>query len=758
MTLDEYRQKRSFAVDAALLSELGERLIGRSNIAVAELIKNAYDADATVCTVTIDSDRIVVEDDGHGVSLEEFDRHWATIGTTHKVQQKRSRFGGRPLTGSKGMGRLSVQFLAAEMELRSVSVDTPNKVLDVFVDWRTVQRGAGLETFEFLWDSRDLPEDVAGVARPGTRLTLSGLKGTWDRDSIEALGREVWFLQSPFVKSSRSAATGSPDEFRIELHAPHVANAKAAFDKLRKVLFDSWRARIKGRIERGRRDGKAHVEVTFKVGYPEHSRKRRGFSETFSLPVGGKGASQRALVDRATFEILVFKPEGRQQGKLPVREMREYLARFGNVSVYDAGFRLPYYGSGRDPAGQDWLGIAADQARRINVSELLPEHMRTTNRYMQDLPAIGRIFGAVHVDTNAEQTIAGREADQTVAGAEESWLQIQPGRDRLADNAAFIQLRDVVRASIDFYANRYRLLYHKSLERRGAKEPPSRAYDAAVDIVKTHKEDMPKKAFDSVMDRLRVARAATQAEERVRESQAVLLAPLATTGVTALALTHEFAREMRTLQRLSVRLRQLAQTHGIAELDAAAGDVEGLRTKFRSIMDLMKPLLSDTDMEATERLLVGPVAEWVVSSMRSLMPRVEFDLSHIDAGLRFPLGSFAEWSAILQNVFANAWNAMLESTTRTVSVSGSAGARGAAMLRVSDSGSGLDVPVSDSLVLFEPFERRLVIDDDNRSVAIGGHGLGLSIVRMIAGRRAVKVRFVKPCEGFSTTIELRWHN
>ncbi len=757
MNRDDH-QSRAFVVDAALLRELGERLIGRANIAVAELIKNAYDADATECTVTIDSDRIVVEDDGHGISLEEFNRHWATIGTTHKVKQKRSRVLKRPLTGSKGMGRLSVQFLAAEMELQSVSVDTPNKLLDVYVDWREVRRGSGLEEFEFLWDSRGLLAGEVGDTRSWTRLTLSGLKGAWDRKSIEDLGREVWFLQSPFDETSRSGAASSPDDFRIELRAAHVTDAKVAFDKLRKVLLDSWRAKIQGRIERGRREGRARVEVSFKAGYPERSRKGRIFFETFSFPIRDRGASERPLVDRATFQILIFKPEGRQYGRLPVQEMREYLAKFGNVSVYDAGFRLPYYGGGRDPAGQDWLGIAADQARRINASELLPEHLRTTNRYMQDLPALGRVFGAVQIDTNAEQAVAAGEGDQTAAGEEEDWLLLQPGRDRLADNDAFRQLRDVVRASIDFYANRYRLLYHQSLEQLGAEELPSHSYDAAVDVVEAHKEDMPEKAFNAVTDRLRAARTAARADERVRESQAVLLAPLATTGVTALALSHEFARETHTLQRASVRLRRLAEAHGIAELDAVAGDIEDLRVKFRSIMDLMRPLLSNTDMEATERLRARPVAEWVVSSMRSLMPRVAFDLSSLDADMRFPLGAFAEWSAILQNVLANAWNAMLESATRTVSLSGNVGARGTAMLRVSDSGAGLDVPITESHALFEPFERRLAISDDNRSVAIGGHGLGLSIVRMIAGRRGVTVRFVKPCEGFSTTIELTWRH
>ena len=77
-------------------------------------------------------------------------------------------------------------------------------------------------------------------------------------------------------------------------------------------------------------------------------------------------------------------------------------------------------------------------------------------------------------------------------------------------------------------------------------------------------------------------------------------------------------------------------------------------------------------------------------------------------------------------------------------------------LRISDTGVGLGVRLEESLDLFEPFERRLEISDANRSIAIGGQGLGLAIVRMIARRREADVAFVTPRERFSTTFEISW--
>src|SRR5882724_8726731 len=138
-----------------------------------------------------------------------------------------------------------------------------------------------------------------------------------------------------------------------------------------RMVFLNWKARIRGGLDHGRSGGAAVVSVDFRTGYPNGSEKARRFRETVRLPIikpvvkAGQEQPIEPLVDKATFEILIFKPEGRQPGGVSVGDLREYLAKFGNVSVYDAGFRLPYYGSGRNAVGQDWLSIAADQGRRL---------------------------------------------------------------------------------------------------------------------------------------------------------------------------------------------------------------------------------------------------------------------------------------------------------------------------------------------------------------------------------------------------------
>jgi signal transduction histidine kinase len=747
----------SFVVDAAILRELGERLIGRPAIALGELIKNSFDADASVCKIEFRPDEIVISDDGDGMSRNDFHDYWMRLFTTHKVDQEFSNLG-RPLTGSKGIGRLAVHFLADELKLESTSRHRTNKSFCAKLDWRKAVSGQTLNTVKVIWNYIKKTPEYPNSSTWGTRITLTGLKDEWNEDAVRELGREVWMLRSPFKRKATATRKIQPvtkrprqaEDFEIEIEAANLSNAREAFDETLQQVFSNWKARIYGSLNNGRRKGSAAITVDFRKGYPDGSKRDKRFHTTVRLPVVAKeNEPLDPLVDRAKFEILIFKTVGKQPTGVPVGELRKYLEKFGNVSVYDAGFRLPYYGS-REAAGQDWLSIAVDQSRRLNVSELLPARFDTKNKYMQDLPALGRIFGAVEVNTNHErETISkGSVAD--------AWLQIQPGRDRLKDNPAFHQLRDLVRFSLDYYANRYRLLDLQTAEEERAKEPPSKKYDRAIDTLEANRDDIPKSAFSEVRRAIAEARKASKAEERVRDSRAALLAPLASAGMVALALNHELSREIRFLQRIGTDIRRIAAKHSIPELQNMANEFDEARRRLESIRELFAPLLTEEDKTATARLRVKPVVDQSVRGMKGLMPGVKFDPASIPVDLRFPLGSLAQWNALLQNVLANAWNALLDSDRAEILFRAGRDKSGREWLHISDSGAGLNVPVNQSQKLFEPFQRQMEISKEKQSIAIGGQGLGLAIVKMIADQVDCKVRFVEPEPGFSTTFEIAW--
>lgn len=744
-----YMPKASFIVDAAILQELGERLVGRPAIALGELVKNAYDADATICCIEFHADRIILTDNGHGMTDDDFIKRWMRLATTHKVDQRTSNSFHRPLTGSKGIGRLSAQFLADQLTLDSTP-KTNGRGVHAEVDWRAIVPGSELKEFIVEWQRSSNTASYPVKSKHGTRIELRGLKSNWNAEALEELGNDVWMLRSPFKAPVKGGSATPRDVFNIEIEAPEIANAREAFDRTITTVFANWKARIRGQVAAGRAGGKATISIEFKKGYPAAANEARRFQITTALPVSSEHGVE-PLIDRTSFEILIFKATGKQAGGVAVGDLREYLGRFGNVSVYDAGFRLPYYGSKKDKIGEDWLTIAADQGRRLSQSSLLPESLQTQNKYMLDLPAPGRIFGAVEIDTNHEKRVALK-----VHGNDDPvFLQIQSGRDRLHDNDAFYQLRDVVRYAIDYYANRYRVLKLEALETEAPREAPSAKLDRAVALLEENRPQISAAAYRVLSRELSAAAIGHKAAEEVANERAALLAPLASAGMTALALNHEIARESAFLGRIGRQLRQLATKYGIDELSELAKEFESTRRRIDSVRELFAPLLAAEDRSATDRLRVQVVIRQVVTGMAILMPGVRMHAADIPADLRFPLGSLAEWSSILQNILSNAWNAMLDTERREVLFTAGRD-NSKEWLRLSDTGQGLGIPLSESHQLFEPFERRLEVSQDKRSIAIGGQGLGLAIVRMLASRRKVDVAFVAPPPGFSTAFELSW--
>ena len=108
-----------------IINLLGDELIGSDSLAIFELVKNAYDADATKVTITfndLDSPNrnIVIEDNGCGMSSSIIQNVWLTIGTDYKKKQaKVSKKYHRTSLGNKGVGRLAVHRLADEILLES---------------------------------------------------------------------------------------------------------------------------------------------------------------------------------------------------------------------------------------------------------------------------------------------------------------------------------------------------------------------------------------------------------------------------------------------------------------------------------------------------------------------------------------------------------------------------------------------------------------------------------------------------------------
>ncbi|MDQ7833098.1 MAG: ATP-binding protein, partial [Desulfovibrionaceae bacterium] len=200
---------------ARLIKLIGDELISDEPVAVVELVKNAYDADATQVKVVFQKcsfdnfggnlsskftkfethdaalfDSIVIEDDGCGMSLDDVLNKWLEPGTISKRDKDKTKKG-RVLQGAKGIGRFASARLAKQMMLESKMVNHPGVL--VIIDWGDFDNDKYLEEVSIEWE-----ETEAKNLSSGTRITLEGLRKPWSHNDFQTLHSRLGRLISPF--------------------------------------------------------------------------------------------------------------------------------------------------------------------------------------------------------------------------------------------------------------------------------------------------------------------------------------------------------------------------------------------------------------------------------------------------------------------------------------------------------------------------------------------------------------------------------
>ena len=254
---------------ARLLTMLGDQLIKNERIALVELIKNAYDADAERVEVRFegfrddmthdDTSRIVVRDDGAGMSLDTIRTRWMNPAAPQKYldkQKGRSQTPGkhRVIQGEKGIGRFAVLKLGRVITVTTRQPDAEfETVLEYdfarFDDDFVSEHDRPKEIFldEIAIDCRRAePEKLPG-AEHGTVIEIGRLKGEWNDDTIDKLRRDVSNLTDPVSRLTRREVA---DRFEIAIFCNGQPRAPATYDaeSLKALIEDKAVLQIEGRF------------------------------------------------------------------------------------------------------------------------------------------------------------------------------------------------------------------------------------------------------------------------------------------------------------------------------------------------------------------------------------------------------------------------------------------------------------------------------------------------------------------------------
>ena len=214
-------EEKFFRVHTSVVFQLGESLISDVVQAIVELVKNAYDADATFTRLLVDTKQapppesryseavgyILIEDDGTGMDYESIEGGWLTISDSKKRQFKREKkrtvLGRTPL-GDKGLGRLGTQRLGYNLEIFT-RPETSDVEYHVAFSWRDFQKAAQFSEVPIF--VRTSPAQ----RRFGTTLLISDLRDRnyWSADAADKLQEDLSKMISPYreVRNFRVAAT-----------------------------------------------------------------------------------------------------------------------------------------------------------------------------------------------------------------------------------------------------------------------------------------------------------------------------------------------------------------------------------------------------------------------------------------------------------------------------------------------------------------------------------------------------------------------
>ena len=394
-------EKMNLTASARLIMQLGEQLIEDELVALLELIKNAYDADANNVDVVIDTDtitpygvgRIEIKDDGNGMIPSIVRNSFLRLSTSFKEEEKSSIYYHRRVLGKKGIGRLSFQRLGNYITVETVPNIERFEETDLLKDedvefikeYRKINIDIDWSEFPIDMDFSDIiatvkyEKDV--VASSGTKIVIQGIKNLnfWDMDKKkeEKLKNELLNMMDPFQKNLNLKKS---ERFNVLLKINDVPYSAEPIDEsLLDELYDS-------KVSFDFKDWKLHVKIERPLKYVMQRRnsivnrmKDSGYEilretqyekECEDYLVNFKDLNKvyidypkiKFTIEKTTFlsESLISKLVEKKEKVNTLSDINKAWSSMQGVYVYRNGFRVLPYGR------KDWIGFTEKSQTAAN--------------------------------------------------------------------------------------------------------------------------------------------------------------------------------------------------------------------------------------------------------------------------------------------------------------------------------------------------------------------------------------------------------
>lgn len=710
-----------FSVDAGHIRRLGEQLVGKQETAVSELIKNAYDADATKVSLsfrnhTTKGGVLVIEDDGNGMIDNVIRSAWMRISTDSKQLEPISPRFGRLRAGQKGIGRFAVQRLGARLVLTTMPIGDEFGFKVTF-DWDAdFKSGSNLQDVYSRIERFEKQPD-----EHGTKLVIADLRDAWSKKAIENVWRSVILLQPPF-EIARSQNKNLPDDegdsdsqaspadpgFLVGIDGVSQSDQQKLFS-IEKSFLDHALAEIDASIDE---TGTATVRVSSKkLGFSEEETCSRKFLTTGPLNLSAR--------------YFIYVSE--LMSGINLRVAADMGRKFGGVRVYRNGFRVSPYGGPRD----DWLSLEEDVGRR----NLL---VAASNR---------NFFGSVHLSAKVNPL-----------------FEETSSREGLLESDVFVELREFVRWALEWAA--VRIAAVRSRKTTAGQRNFISEVRKPSELIREFRKTKAKSGEDGggqeeILTRLETS--ALEFEQKAAENEDAslryeeMLRILASLGLSISVFGHEVKGSQTAFSsNIELMSEAMDEISNNAEREMVSEQLEHLSGAADRLFDIggyIAGLMSSTESRELRDLSVKGAIERFAKQFNSYMAKqnVKFEIDVKPAQLRTTPMHSSEFDSVLLNFLTNSIKSIrkAKASTRKVRIEGR---RIGNQVVIAFEDNGVGIPENLRERVFDPFfTTTLNVEDDG--VAGPGAGLGLKIVSDIAQSYGGSAEVVEPTKGYTCRIE-----
>ena len=733
----------TFKSDSGLLEELGERLVAKKEVAITELIKNAFDADSPYCRVWYDDSNksVHILDEGHGLTASEFKNNWMTIATGDKRKRTSSRNFKRPITGAKGLGRFSVRFLGMYLKFNSVAYDTELKkktLITAEFDWTKFKPGSDIQKIPIKYTYSEVPNKE----KIGTHLIVSQLNEAWNEDSAKDISKEIIKLTSPLKGLD-------PGEFK-----KFTLKEDPGFD----VYFSSPGTEVSediGEVQRIFEYSWARLQIDFVDNTLMYKLDFRKSGKSYSLEQlltevpDTKGIFLKGL--RADIHFFPWRKGAFSDiPYMSGMKAKEWVSLNEGIGIIDHGFRVSPYGYKDD----DWLKLSADGVthRRNWRSSVIEFHFPSKKMSREEsldpalaLPGYHQLVGAVFV-----------RSDKPDDRKEAKSLSPSMDRQGFVENEAFEQLADIVRGGIEYLA------IHDKIEQinKKKKEIIAERNELRKNIKKA--AEFIESSVDIPVDvKKRLIRNYEQIEyeflnyDKYQKESKESLEIMSLMGVVSGFMTHESRRIFNGVKKVINKLSKHKLIRKDKELKSLYADLIHTLEELKGYLDYTKLFISGIHTGRLDSFKVAPQVEKIIDQFGEFAKSRDINIeTEIDEDLVSPPVKINIYGGVLLNLFTNAVKALLEKKESRGKLTVKFKAWDTPewhVLQIMDNGIGIPAVLRDRI--WDP----LFSTTSTEEIPLGsGMGLGLPIVRRVLGSIKAKINLIDPPEGFNTCFEIKY--